>query len=257
MAGKLWFLQRCHLFEQLRAQEIAQLEARSLVRTLPRNTSIYLPTDQGQAVFLVAEGRVKIFHLTPDGKQSILAFVNTGELFGELALLDSGPRDEFAETIERSTIVLIPRDALDGLLQQRPDLALGITKLIGLRRRRIERRLKNLLYLPSRDRLCFLLLELAEQYGVGRPDSRDGPAVELSIRLSHQDLANLIGSTRETITVLLGELQQEGLLAVGRKSMRINDLPRLAATVHAVPPPLPRGALPPGGDGRVAPRSQM
>jgi CRP-like cAMP-binding protein len=88
-----------------------------------------------------------------------------------------------------------------------------------------------LLFLPNRDRLTHLILELAEQYG--EPDSE---GIRLRIQLSHQDLANVIGSTRETVTVALGEMQSEGLLKIGRRRMTIIDLDRLARSVQRASP---------------------
>ena len=237
MSEKLWFLKHCNLFEQLTAEELRRIEYRSRARAFPRKTPIYLPVDQGDAVYLLVSGRAKICHLTPDGKQSILAFIDPGELFGELAIFESGQRDEYAETLEESTVVMIPSDVIRELMQTRPSLSVGITKVIGLRRKRIERRLKNLLFLPNRDRLVHLLLELAEQYGT---ETREG--VELGIKLSHQDLANVIGSTRETVTVVLGDLQSVGLIKVGRRKIVICSLPRLAGGVDRPPPPLPSPA---------------
>ena len=234
MSEKLWYLKNCPLFEQLSAGELADIESRSRARTFPRGTPIYLPMDETNAVFLLAAGRVKICHLTPDGKQSILAFIEPGELFGELSLVDPGPRDEYAESVEKSTVVLIPGEVMQQTMETHARLTLGVTKMIGMRRRRIEQRLKNLLFLSNRDRLTHLLLELTERYG-----ERDGEGLRLRIQLSHQDLANVIGSTRETVTVVLGEMQQEGLLSLGRRKIIILDLERLAAGVQRPAPALP------------------
>ena len=238
MSEKLWYLKNCQLFEQLAADDLQAIEARSRAREFPRGTPVYLPLDETNSVFLLASGRVKICNLTPEGKQSILAFIEPGELFGELALFDAGPRDEYAETVEKSMIVLIPGEVLQQTMESHPGVGLGVTKLIGLRRRRIEQRLKNLLFLSNRDRLTHLLLELAEQYGA---QEKDG--LKLRIQLSHQDLANVIGSTRETVTVVLGEMQDEGLLSIGRRRIVIRDLGRLARSVQRPVPVLPAEPL--------------
>jgi CRP-like cAMP-binding protein len=99
-----------------------------------------------------------------------------------------------------------------------------VTKLIGLRRKRVERRLRSLLFRSNRDRLAHLLLELVEQYG---RTTHEG--VLLDIKLSHQELSSIIGATRETVTTLLGEMQLDGLLKVSRQKVVVRDLRRLAA----------------------------
>lgn len=233
MTEKLWYLKQCNLFRRLSPEQLATLEARCLWRQFPRGAAVYLPSDHSDGVLLLAEGRVRIASYTGEGKQSILAFVDPGELFGELAVLGDSPREEHAEAVEKSSVVLIPRDVMETLVAQSPEVSLGVTRLIGLRRRRIERRLKYLLFRSNRERLVSLLLELAETYGQQTPDG-----VALRIKLSHQDLASVIGSTRETVTVLLGELQAEGWLELGRRKILIKRLAGLAETVQASAPTL-------------------
>ena len=235
MSEKVWYIKRCNLFEQLSAEELRELEMRALVRRFPRKSPIYLPADEANSVLLLASGRVKICSFTTEGKQAILAFIEPGEVFGELALFEADERDEYAEAVEASTVVLLPGAAVQELMEQRPEISLGVTRLMGLRRRRIERRLKYLLFRSNRERLAHLLIEFAEQYG-----RRGDDGVLLDIKLSHQDLANIIGSTRETVTVVLGELQAEGFLSIGRRKIVIRDLQRLARSVEARPPRLPQ-----------------
>ena len=239
MSDKLWYLKNCKLFEQLTADQLQEIEATTRARSFARNSPIYLPVDETDSVFLLAVGRVKICHLTPEGKQSILAFIEPGELFGELALIEPGPREEYAEAVEASTVVMISGNTMQRSMAAHPGVSLGITKIIGLRRRRIEQRLKNLLFLSNRERVTHLLLELAEQYG-----AREADGIRLQIQLSHQDLANVIGSTRETVTVVLGELQNEGLIKLGRRRIIIRELTRLAQSVQRPSPELPANAGP-------------
>ena len=239
MTEKIWHLRRCNLFEQLTLEQISRLESRSLSRTYQRKSPIYLPGDHAKDVLFMAAGRAKICSLTEDGKQAIFGFIEPGELFGELAIVDAGERENYAEAVEKSTVIMIPSDALLELMEELPLLSIGITKLIGLRRRRIERRLKNLLFRSNRQRIVHLLLELVEQYGTRTPEG-----VLIRIKLSHQDLADIIGSTRETVTVVLGGLQREGYVVTSRRKIVVVNLERLAASVNEAPPELgPRPGL--------------
>lgn len=231
MSEKYWHIKNCDLFRQLSEEQVRRVEMRSRAREFPRASPVYLPAQHSDSVLLLVRGRIKICHITPEGKQSILAFIDPGEIFGELAIFEPGQRDESAETVEKSLVVLIPSGEIHQLMSESPDLSIGITKLIGLRRRRIERRLKNMLFHSNRDRLIHLLLELAESYGEATP-----AGVELQIKLTHQELANVIGSTRETVTVLLGELQNEKFIKLTRRIITIVDLDRMAASVNTVPP---------------------
>ncbi|MDQ3331656.1 MAG: Crp/Fnr family transcriptional regulator [Planctomycetota bacterium] len=234
MADQIWYLKNCRLFERLTASQLVRLESRAGMRSFPRGSHIYQPSDPGVGVLLVAQGRVRLSSVTPDGKRAVLAFIEPGELFGELVLLDDGIREECAEAVVESLVIFLPTNDLRSMMEEIPDVSLGITKLIGFRRRRIERRLKSLLFRSNRDRLVHLLLELVEQYG--QPDSG---GVLVGIRLSHQDLASVIGSTRETVSVLLGELKAEGYVRVGRQRIVIGDLHRFAALLDMPAPSIP------------------
>jgi CRP-like cAMP-binding protein len=117
-------------------------------------------------------------------------------------------------------------------MEQRPDVALTITKIVGFRRRRIENRLRNILFRSNRERIVSLLLELLETHGQQR-----GPHWEIRLQLSHQELANLIGSTRETVTLTLGQLQRERMIRLDRRRITILDRVRLA--FQDSQPPLP------------------
>lgn len=232
MSEAIWFLKRCPLFEHLSTDECRRLEAHSRSRLFPRRSVIYFPDEPGESVLLLTRGRVKIMALTPDGREMIFTFIEPGELFGELAVLDPAPRSEHAEAVEDSCVLAIPREELLWLMGQRPDIALSITKLIGLRLRRIENRLKNLLFRSVRERTVAMLLELLGSHG-----RTAGERWEIDLRLSHQEFANLIGATRETITMTLGQLQKEGLIVVNRRRITVLDRNRLAAEAAGGPPP--------------------
>lgn len=249
MDDKFWYLKNCSLFERLTPQQIQQLESKSKARQFKKGELVYVPSDQGESVLLLAAGRIKIYHVTGDGKQALLALIEPGELFGELAVFEGGIREEYAEAMEKSTVVLIPGETIQRLMEAHTEVSLGVTKLMGLRRKRVEQRLKALLFRSNRERVVHLLVELAEKYGRQTPQG-----VVLEIKLSHQDLANIIGSTRETVTVVLGDLQTEGGLAVHRRQILLKRLDQLAASVEM---PVPKVKQDKGLEKKPAPLPQF
>ncbi|MCM2370207.1 Crp/Fnr family transcriptional regulator [Rhodopirellula sp. ICT_H3.1] len=197
------------------------------MRTFGARSPIYLPGEPAESVFLLVEGLIKVCNLTGDGKQSILAYVEPGEVFGELAMFDGEQREEYVESVDETTVVVIPASELQKLMVSSHDLSIAMTKMVCLRRHRIERRLKNLLFLSNRERLMHLLLDLSEQFGVEDPDG-----IRLRIKLAHQEIANLMGSTREAVTILLGHFKAEGLISIDRRQIVLTDVERLAAFVN-------------------------
>lgn len=230
MNEKYWYLRKCPLFSQLTPDQIQEVEASSFSREFSRGEMIYLPSDMSDSVLLLARGRARIYHVTSEGKQAILNFIEPGEMFGELSMFSPSRREEHAEAVEKSLVVLIPRDVMHSLMGRHPQISLALTRLYGLRIRRIERRLKSLLYRSSRERLVHLLLELAEKYG---QQSEQGLLINL--RISHQEMASAIGATRETVTITLGELQHEGLLEIHRRRIYLQQVDQLSGSVDFGP----------------------
>jgi CRP/FNR family transcriptional regulator, cyclic AMP receptor protein len=252
VAQNFWHVRNCSLFERLNTDQLALLESQSRTRQFLKGSTVYLPHDSADAVFLLVVGRIRLGTATPDGKYAALGYIEPGELFGELSLLDATQREERAEAISDSTVVMLPSATISRLMDESAALAISVTKLIGFRRKRVERRLKSLLFRSNRHRLVYLLMDLSEQYG-----RSDGLRVHLDIKLSHQDLANLIGATRETVTVTLGELQQQRLLTLQRQKIILLDLPRLAQELNNIAPTT-RASDPAHDDlpGRLGPRRQ-
>jgi CRP/FNR family transcriptional regulator, cyclic AMP receptor protein len=222
MVDQHWHIRNCSLFKQLDNLQLSRLEATARARSFPRGSVVYLPTDEAEGAFLLAEGRIRLSSTTPDGKLAILGFIEPGDLFGELGLLHPGCREERAEAVLPSTVILFSGRSLQLLMEQSGHLTLQVTKLIGMRLRRIERRLKSLLFRSNRDRLGMLLLDLVEQYG--KPTDH---GIHIDIKLSHQDLASLIGVTRESVTHIMGTMQLEGILKFGRQRIVVRDAKRL------------------------------
>ena len=236
MAKCIWHVRNCSLFERLSDEQLVSLESHARTKSFAKGTTIYLPQDEADAVFLLVSGRVRLGALTPDGKLAILGFIEAGELFGELSLIDVSQREERSEAVRNSVVVMLPKNIICEIMDDSASLAIGVTKLIGFRRQRVERRLKSLLFRSNRDRLISLLLDLSEQYGQIMPGLVTKSAVHLDIKLSHQDLANIIGATRETVTITLGEMQQQGLLTIQRQRIILKDISILAAQVNSIAP---------------------
>ncbi|TWT51151.1 Global nitrogen regulator [Rubripirellula amarantea] len=230
-------LKKCDLFGALLPEQIENLAKQSRSHSFRTGESIYQPREIADSVFVLSKGLVKLCHFTSDGKQSILALVEPRELFAERAIFEDQTRDEYVEVMEPSKLVEIPAQEIRQLMTQRNEFAIEVAALLASRRNCIERRLKYLLFSSNHDRLVHLLLDLAEQFGIATDEG-----ICLRIKLSHQELANLIGSTRETITIVLGQLKSEGAVSGGRRRIVLTDPERLA---HSVQRQLPESlALP-------------
>lgn len=218
-----WLARRNPLFSSLYPQQVSEIESAINYRDFSKGSAIYSPGDQADHLCLLERGRVKLCSTSASGKQAILRFVESGEIFGELAIVGQTQREEIAEAAADTRVALLPVQRLRPVVRSNSDFAFMLMELIATRRRAAERRVKSLLFHSSRDRLIHLLTELAQQYG-----AVEGGA-ENPIRMSHLDVASIIGSTRETVTTLLGELQLQGLIRVKRQRIEILDYKALTA----------------------------
>jgi CRP/FNR family cyclic AMP-dependent transcriptional regulator len=225
--SKVWYLRRFGLVDPLTDGQRRTLEQISRVLEVARGRPVYLPGDVGNEVFLLQAGIVKLSTTGANHRRTTLALLYPGDLFGELAMFGSAPREEAAETLEDSVLCAINGQAFAQLVSEVPALGCQVSKLLGTRLRRFRSRVEALLlFKGAHSRIARALLEIAAECGV-----RDDFGVLLPIRLSQRELGNLVGLARETANVVLGDLKRQGLVEITRQNIRIKDPDRLRALV--------------------------
>jgi CRP/FNR family transcriptional regulator len=225
---KIWYLKHINIFKGMTEADLATVERMTHMKPYGRREQVYGQGDEGNVVYLLKEGRVKIYKLSPDGKELTLELLEPGEIFGEMALVDDSPRDTIAETLDDSMLCIMRRRDFELFLKKKPELAMRVTKLIGMRRRHIENQLENLVFRSASSRLALLLLSLGEIHGV-----RDSRGIILNIKLSQQELANLIGTARETTSALLNEFKRLGFIDIQRRRIKLLESWRLKKIADA------------------------
>lgn len=219
-------LKKARIFQGLPSSELAPLVSGAKIEEKTKRRVIYMPGDPGNAIYFIGTGRVKISRVTPDGKELTLSYRSAGELFGELCLLDGGAREEMAEVVENARMVLVPREPIDELARKHVKVAYAITSMLINSRRLLERKIEDLVFKDVNAKLAELLLKLAHQHGV--PDDR---GTLVSIKVTHQEMANLIGSTRETVSLALSQFKRKGLITSQARRVIIRDIESLRTLV--------------------------
>lgn len=186
----------------------------SKMERVAKGQMVYLPHDPADTVFVLKEGRVKISRLSPEGKEITLAILKEGELFGELCLVQDAQREDIAEALEETVLCAIKKEEFENLLKQKPELALSITKLIGFRRREIESRVEELVFRSVSARVANLVLKLMNDYG-----AKDQRGTKISLKLTHKEIGNLVGASRETTTLALNDLKRMGFIDFDRRNI--------------------------------------
>jgi len=180
-------------------------------------------------VYLIESGALKIAGETPGSqKETILSLLGPGELFGRMPLLDDDVRPWRAVALDDSTLRRFRAVDIERLVGLHPELATRLTRMIGGRLRRIETRVSNLLFKDARQRVAFILLDLMEDWG----RAATGGGTLLDLRVTHQDLANLTGLTRETVSVTLAEFDLEELVRTQGRRIIVLGAARLRAVMQ-------------------------
>ncbi|WP_255518088.1 Crp/Fnr family transcriptional regulator [Fulvivirga sp. M361] len=188
-----------------------------------KNDFIYFPNEKAKYVYMIADGRVKIGHYTEDGKEVVKAILSAGEMFGELALTGEETRTDFAQAMDDETSVCpMSIEDMQALMADDKELSFKIYKLIGLRIRRLERKVELLVFKDARTRIIEFLKEAAAWKG-----RKVGFETMIPTRLTHKDIANLTGTSRQTVTTILNELKESNLINFDRRKILIRDLDKL------------------------------
>jgi CRP/FNR family cyclic AMP-dependent transcriptional regulator len=212
------------LLQELPVDVLSKLAEKVELREIRRRQVIYLPGDPGVAVYLVNGGRVKVSKVTRDGKELTLSYRVPGEIFGETCLIDGEPREEMAEAMENALVTEIERGMYDELLRTQASLGYRMTKILAQRRREIEAKIENLVFKDVNAKLAELLLRFADEYGV-----EDARGTLVALKITHQEMANLIGSTRETVSLTLAQFKKRGLIQSEGRKVIISDREGLKA----------------------------
>jgi CRP/FNR family transcriptional regulator, cyclic AMP receptor protein len=216
MEEKVGYLSDVELFRDLSDRDRTELERMTTLTNVPRGRVFYQPEDVSEVLFLVKHGQVQLYRISPEGKKLVIAALGTGAIFGEMALLGQQMHNAFAEAMEDSVILVMSRTDLERLILNKPILGLRMLEITGRRLSDAESRLEDMAFKGIPARLASLLLRLAAE--------RDTDEIT---GLTHQDLAETIGTYRETATQVLNDMKMAGIIEIGRKRITILDRARL------------------------------
>lgn len=220
-------LELCTLFDGVPAHTLSAVATDARRRRFRRGQVIFHEGDPAETLHVIDAGRVKVTLVSPDGNEAILAVLGTGDFFGELALLDSGPRSATAQAMEKTETLEVNRNGFGTLLE---DTAVRkrVLERVAIAMRRVDRQIERLRFLDLTGRVALHLFDLAHEQG-DRQDGSDtlsGPAVVL-LPYRQADLAAMVGASRQAVSRTLRELEREGLLQADGRRIMIPDLLRL------------------------------
>ena len=208
------------IFRDLEPEAMTAFEHQTEIRTCRKGQILYSQEDRAEVLFLLKRGRVQLYRLTPSGKRLELAVIEPGTFFGEMPWLGESLRHTFAEAVEDSLICVMSRTDVEQLMLKKPHVALRMVEVLGRRLALCEARLEEMAYRSVPARIAAVLLRLSQ----GQKDE--------VVPITHQELGDMIGALRESVTKVLDEFQRAGLVELSRGRVILRDVAGLQARLE-------------------------
>jgi len=225
-AQKLFSLRHSEIFESFNPVELGRLLGILEELELPKHHILFAPGAPSDAIYFIEKGRVRLTRLSPEGKTVILALLGPGDLIGE-ASWEAGEHDSYAETLEDSRIYQIGREAFNSFVRENPEFGLRLIQIVGVRLKQAQARIEDLVFRQVPSRVARLLLSLADTHGKVTPNG-----IRVEFPLTHQEIADLVGSSRVTVTQILNKFRSSHWIEIESKRVTIHNLDALEDMVR-------------------------
>ena len=215
---RTWCMSEVDIFADLDEREMDAMAAAAPMKSYPAGEIIYSPHQPLEALFILKKGRIRIFRVSADGRALTTAIITPGTIFGEMVIVGQQMHDSFAEAMDDVVVCVMTKDDVQRLLLGDQRIAARISETLGRRLAEVEQRLSDAVFKSVPERLGSSLTVMGSPRPLGRG---------LQVQITHEQLAALVGTTRETATRILGEFAEQGLISLGRGRITIIDLPGL------------------------------
>jgi len=209
------------LFSELKKEELEDIANMAMQQTFKKDNMVLIEEEVGSTMFVIMKGRVKISRISDEGREVILSILVDGDFFGEMAILDGQTRSANAVTLEETNMLLLRRDNFLQILHKYPQVAINLLKELAHRLRRSDAQIKSLSLQNALGRVASTLLRIADDSGIIKHGR-----VEISHLPPQQDLANMAGTSRETISRVIKSLNQLGYVQKQGSKLIIEDYER-------------------------------
>jgi CRP-like cAMP-binding protein len=224
-ADNVSLLERVPLFEELSRDELSRIAAVAVPRSFPKGVRVFHEGDDSDACYIVRSGDLRVTREHSDGRAIALATLAGGDIFGELAMLDGGARSASVETLGDSELLALPASDMRRLLAEHPDIAVKLIVALVRRLRETNERVARQSFQTVPSRVAGVLAQLIAEEAL--PEGREG----VTVRMTQADLAQLAGTSRESVSRFLATLERAGVVAVGRGRVTVVQPRRLRSYI--------------------------
>jgi CRP-like cAMP-binding protein len=207
------------MLEGLDDSSMEEMDRRSRMRKSSKKEILYFPEEPNRTIYFLKEGKVKISRVSEEGRTTTLQLIGPGEIFGETSILGQETHENIAEVVEDAVICTISKEMFQQMMVMNPKLNLQINKFIGFRLRKIEAHIEDLVFKDAKERIFAFLRRYVNTFG---KKLIDGWMVRPF--LTHQEIADITATSRQTVTSVLNEMVQENRVAYTRRYFRVKSV---------------------------------
>lgn len=216
------------LLASLPAEDRTAIVTNFVRRTYPRGETIFRTGDPGTHLYLIESGRVKITRVSPDGREALVAIIGQGEIFGELSLFDAGLRTADARTMEPTVLQALSHDVFRRYVLGHPEIAWQMFKILAMRLRAADETIQDVVFFDVPGRVARRLLDLAQRHG----REVDGGALRIDVPITQEEIAQMIGASRESVNKALGSFIERGWVALDERIYTVRNPEALRSRLH-------------------------
>jgi CRP/FNR family transcriptional regulator, cyclic AMP receptor protein len=218
------------LFRDLNDAELAKVTEISIAREWKKNSLVFLQGDPMENVYFIYEGKLKIYKSDVNGKEQIVAIMKKGEMFPHVGFFRKGDYPAYAEVLEPSTLIAVPISQFENVLIENPELCIKVFKVLGEKIVDLQNRLEEQILNNTYEQIVKLLIRLAQKHGTEQEDG----TILLKSEFTNKDLANMIGTTRETISRTLTKMKKDELIEVDEDGNMVLDVEILMEEINLI-----------------------
>ena len=219
---KVWYLKKVNIFSGLTMDEMMFLDRNSKMKTFHKGETIYFGERDHDKIFFLKKGKVKLLKIDMTGKEMVYAILKENEVFGSLSQLKENINSEYAESLSETLVCYISKDQFFKFIESKPSIMIKLNRLLGTKVLELEMLIEELTFKPVFGRIVSLLLKLNQKFGVDYKES-----ILINLSLTHNDIASMIGATRESTTLALNKLKEQKLINSERKKIIIENFEKL------------------------------
>jgi CRP/FNR family transcriptional regulator len=221
-------LKKFSIFSGLPEEDLRKIQGLILTGDYRKGTVIFFEGEPGEAVYFIKSGKVKLYKCDEEGREYILNIFQDGDVIAEAVLFGGGPYPATAEAVEDSTVCVIKNRDLEDLIRKNPEIALRVIKIMSARLRESKEQIRNLAFRDTYDRTACMLHKICLDYGQKTPRG-----IEVELPFTRQELAALVGTSRETVTRVLSSMKKDGIIDIDRQKIVVLNEKKLMRCMRA------------------------